>query len=70
MPFARRSNKGVEGSDWVKLYDYYREMSKAAGARKLHESQNVRALWNMKAAEDRRENFYDPDCKDKDFGKK
>ena len=43
-------------------------MSKAAGAKKLNESQRAKALWAMKAAQDSEEDFYDPARKDKMFG--
>ena len=39
---------------------HYREMSKAAGSKKPNESQAAKALWAMKAAKDREEDFYDP----------
>ena len=41
----------IEGRDWGgKLYEHYKEMSRAAGVRK--------------AARDRREDIYDPERKD------
>ena len=45
------------------LYHHYREMSKAAGAKKPSESQKAKALWVMKAAKDRRDEFYDSAAK-------
>ena len=39
-------------------------MSGAAGVRKPNESQKATAFWKMKAAKDRREDFYDPERKD------
>ena len=45
-------------------YFHCRDMRKAAGARKPSESQNAKALWAMKAAKDREEEFYDPARKD------
>ena len=63
--------KGVEGSDWRELYEHYKEMSRAAGVRVPSESQKkARALWKLKAAKDRREDFYDQERKAKRFGKK
>ena len=53
-------HKGIAGSEWAELYFHYRAMSKAAGAKKLSQSQKAKALWAMKAAKDRREEFYDP----------
>ena len=44
--------KGIEGSEWEELYDYFEEMSKAAGVKKPNGSQKPRALWRMKAARD------------------
>ena len=39
-------------------------MSRAVGAKKPHETPKAKALWKMKAAKDRGEDFYDPDRKD------
>ena len=55
--------KGIEGEDWEEMYDSYKVMSKAVGAKKPHEAQKAKALpslWAMKAAPDRSEYFYDP----------
>ena len=41
--FCQATCKGIEGSDWGELYDYYKEMSGAAGARKPSESQKREA---------------------------
>ena len=46
--------KGIEGSEWEELYHHYREMSRAAGAKKPSEIQKTKALWAMKAARDRK----------------
>ena len=37
--------------------EHYKDMSKAGGARKPSESQKARALWRMKAARDRSDEF-------------
>ena len=50
------------------LYYHCREMRKAAGSKKPNESQTAGALWAMKGANDRRENFYDPARKDNILG--
>ena len=47
-----------------------REMSRAAGVKKPNESPKANALWAMKAAKDREEEFYDPARKDKILGRK
>ena len=60
---------GIESREWEELYDHYKEMSKAAGVRKLSESQKAKALWKMKAAKDRRDDFYDPKRKDNILGR-
>ena len=44
-------------------------MSRAAGVRKPNESQKARALWKMKAAKNRRDDFYDPERKDSILGR-
>ena len=60
----------IEESEWEELYFHYREMSKATGAQKPSESQKAKALWAMKAAKDREEEFYDPARKDNILGRK
>ena len=45
--------RGIEGSDWMELYDCYTEMSRAAGVKRPNESQKARARWKMKAPNDR-----------------
>ena len=35
-------------------------MSRAVGVRKPQEAQKAKALWAVKAAKDRKDNFYDP----------
>ena len=62
--FCQAIWKGIGGLEWEELFFYYREVSKAAGARKPSESQKAKALWTMKAVKDRREDFYDPARKD------
>ena len=67
--FCQAIYRGIEGKECEELYFHYREMSKAAGAQKPSESQKVKALWAMKAAWDREEEFYDPACKDNILGR-
>ena len=43
--FCQAIYKGVEGSEWRELYHHYRDLSKAAGAKKPSESQKAKALW-------------------------
>ena len=38
----------------------YKEISRAVGVKKPQKSQQAKALWAMKAAKDRREEFFDP----------
>ena len=59
----------MEGSEWEELYFRFREMSKAAGAKKPSESQRAKALCAMKAAKDSEEDFYDPAHKDNILGR-
>ena len=47
-----------------KMYESYKEMSRAVGAKKPQEAQRAKALWAMKAAKDRGDKFYDPARKD------
>ena len=58
--FCQAIFKGIEGSEWEELHIHYREMCKAAGAKKPSESQKAKALWVLKASKDRREEFYHP----------
>ena len=51
------------------MYDSYKIMSKAVGVKKPQEAQKARGLWAMKAAKDRREEFYDPARKDNILGR-
>ena len=37
--------------------------------KKPHEAPKAKALWKMKAAKDRGEEFYDPECKDNILGR-
>ena len=50
--FCQAMYKGIEGNEWRELYNHYREMSKAAGAKKPSESRKAKALWAIKAAKD------------------
>ena len=52
--FYQANYEGIEGSEWEELFYPFRELSKAAGAKKTSESQRAKALWTMKAAKDRR----------------
>ena len=67
--FCQAIYKGIEGRDWEELNEHYIEMSRAAGVRKPNESQIARALWKMKAAKDKGEDFYDPERKDNILGR-
>ena len=42
--FCQALYKGIEGEDWEEMYESYK----------------AKTLWAMKAAKDRREEFYDP----------
>ena len=57
--FCHAIYDGIDGKDWEELYEHRKEMSGAAGVRKPYETQKAKALWKMKAAKDRREDFYD-----------
>ena len=52
-----------------RLYDNYKEVSRAARVKKPNESQKAKALWEMKAARDGGDDFYDPERKDKILGR-
>ena len=57
--FSQALSKGIEGEDWGDMYDAYKEMSRAVGLKKPQEAQKAKALWNMKAAKDAGEEYYD-----------
>ena len=68
--FCQALYKGIEGKDREEMYDSYKAMSKALGVNKPQEAQKARALWAMKAAKDRKEEFHDPAREEDIFGKK
>ena len=68
--FFQALYKGIEGKDWEDMCDSCKVMSKAMGQKKLQEDQKAKALWAVKAAKDRREEFYDPARKDNILGRK
>ena len=61
-------HKGIEGKYWKEMCDSCKVMTKALGAKKLQEAQKGKALWAMKAAKHRMEEFYDPVRKDNILG--
>ena len=61
--------KGIEGKDWEDMYDSYLVMSRDVGVKKPQEAQKAKALWAMKAAKDRKEEFYDP-AREEDLSKR
>ena len=67
--FCQAIYKGIEGKEWEELHFHYREMSKAAEARKPSESHKAKAFWAMKAAKDTEKEFYDPARTGQHFGK-
>ena len=67
--FRQAIYKGIGGKEWEELHYHHRELSQAAGANKPSESQEARALWAMKAAWDRGEEYYDPACKEDTLGR-
>ena len=67
--FAKQCFKGIEGSERDDLRHHYRDLSKAAGAKKPSESQKAKALWALKAAKDREDEFHDLSRKDNILGR-
>ena len=51
------------------MYDSYKVMSRAVGAQKPQEAQKAKVLWTMRAAKDRKEEFYDP-AREEDISKR
>ena len=68
--FCQALYKGIEGEDLEEMYDSYKVMSRAVGAKTPQEAQKAKALWAMEAAKDRREEFYDSARKRPHFEKK
>ena len=66
--FCQAIYKGIGGIEWKELHHHYRDVSKAAGARKPSESHEAKALWPMKAAKDRGDEFYGSDRGDEFYG--
>ena len=65
--FCQAIFKGIEGSEWYELYHHYREMSKEP--KKPSGSQKAKALCSIKAAKDRRDEFYDSARKENILGR-
>ena len=57
--FCQALYKGIEGEDWEEMYDSNKVMSRAVGVKKPQEAQKAKAMWAMRAAKDRTEEFYD-----------
>ena len=60
MPSARRCTKALKEKIAEKCMTPARVMSRAVGVKKPQEAQKAKALWEMKADKDRKEEFYDP----------
>ena len=58
--FCQALYKGIEREDWEEINDSYKVMSRAVGVKKPQEAQKAKALWALKAAKNRKEEFYDP----------
>ena len=66
--FCQAIHKGLKGKEW-ELYHHYKELNQATRAKKPSERQKARALWAMKAAWDRGEEYYDPARKEDLLGR-
>ena len=60
--------KGIEGKDWEELYDYYKEMSRAAGVKKPNENQKAKAILENEGSQGQERDFYDQNAKDNTLG--
>ena len=49
--FCHALYKGIEGGDWEAMYDSYKVMSRAMGAKKPQEARKAKALWAMKSSQ-------------------
>ena len=57
MPSVRRCTKESKEKIGKKMYESYKEMSRAVGVKKPQDAQKSKALWAMKAAKDRSDKF-------------
>ena len=69
MPSSRRCTRASKEKIGKKCMIPTRVMSRAVGVMKPQKAQKAKALWAMKAAKDRREEFYDPARKDNILGR-
>ena len=69
VPCARRCTRASKETIGKKCMTPTRKMSKALGIQKPQEAQKAKALWAMKAAKDRKEQYYDPARKDYIWGR-
>ena len=60
MPFARRCIKASKEKIEKTCTFRKKEMSRTVGVKKPQEAQKAKAVWKMKAAKDRKEEFYGP----------
>ena len=62
--FCRAIFKGIEGSEWGELYDYHKEMGRAAAPRKPNESHKSESPLENERGKGSGEFFCDPQRKD------
>ena len=67
--FCQELCNDIEGEDCGELDDAYKEMSRTVGVKKPQEAQKIKALWEMKAAKDAGEEYYDPTRVDNILGR-
>ena len=68
-PFCQALRKGIEGEDREEMGDSCQVISRAVGAMKPQEARKAKASWAMKAAKDRKEEYFDP-AREEDISKR
>ena len=58
--FCQAVYRGTEGQEWQAMYYHYKELHQTAKSKNHGDNQKANALWAMKAARDREDEYYDP----------
>ena len=58
MQIGTLSFNDIEGDEWEDMYEKYKNMYRATGVKRRNDHQKAQALWEMKAARDRGEEFF------------
>ena len=67
--FCQALYKGIEGKDWEEMNDSHKVISLVVGVKKPQKAQKAKPCGSCKAAQDRKEEFYDP-AREEDISKR